>query len=79
MTNMFAYCTKLKTIYTSVLFTTDLVESFNNMFKSFTLIVGGNGITYNSSYLDKTYARIDIDLLSGYFTQKQLLNFSNYF
>ncbi len=70
MTNMFGYCTKLNKIYASELFVTDLVESSNNMFKGSTLIVGGNGTTYNSSFLNKTYARIDTTELPGYFTQK---------
>ena len=31
-------------------------------------IVGGNGTTYNSSYLDATYARIDTEETPGYLT-----------
>ena len=40
----------------------------NNLFYS-TLLVGGLGTTYNSSYVDKTYARIDGGTSRpGYFT-----------
>ena len=40
----------------------------NNLFYS-TLLVGGLGTTYNSSYVDKKYARIDgVTRRSGYFT-----------
>ena len=40
----------------------------NNLFYS-TLLVGGLGTTYNSSYVDKTYARIDGGTRRpGYFT-----------
>ena len=30
-----------------------------DMFKGATSLVGGSGTKYNSSYVDKTYARID--------------------
>ncbi|MCI7559653.1 MAG: hypothetical protein MSS76_06005 [Clostridium sp.] len=40
----------------------------NNLSYS-TLLVGGLGTTYNSSYVDKTYARIDGGTSNpGYFT-----------
>ena len=40
------------------------------MFEDCKKIVGGNGTTYNSSYTDKTYARIDTASTPGYFTAK---------
>ena len=40
------------------------------MFLNCTQLKGGNNTTYNSSYLDKTYARIDADGQPGYFTVK---------
>ena len=40
------------------------------MFTSDTNLVGGNGTTYNGSYRDKTYARIDTEETPGYFTLK---------
>ena len=69
MSFMFNNSIKLKTIYASNKFKTDLVTSSSNMFYNSTLLVGGLGTTYNSSYVDKTYARIDGGTSSpGYFT-----------
>ena len=69
MSFMFNNSIKLKTIYASNKFKTDLVTSSSNMFYNSTLLVGGSGTTYNSSYVDKTYARIDGGTSRpGYFT-----------
>ena len=47
------------------------VTSSSNMFYNTTNLVGGAGTTYNSSYVDKTYAKIDGGTSSpGYFTAK---------
>ena len=70
MTNMFAYCIKLKTIYVGDSFNTSNVTSSSNMFRNNSVLVGGNGTTYNNSYRDKTYARIDTEETPGYFTLK---------
>ena len=70
MVGMFSGCSKLKTIYTSNKFDTSKVSNSSNMFSSCTSLVGGNGTTYNSSYIDKTYARIDSSSTPGYFTSK---------
>ena len=71
MRNMFYHSTTLKTIYTSDKFNTNLVTTSDNMFYESTNLVGGSGTTYNSSYTDKTYARIDGGTSSpGYFTRK---------
>jgi len=41
------------------------------MFRGCTKLVGGAGTKYNSSYVDKTYARIDGGTSNpGYFTAK---------
>ena len=41
------------------------------MFLSSTNLVGGSGTKYNSSHIDKTYARIDGGTSNpGYFTEK---------
>ncbi len=70
MSYMF-YNTKAKTIYSSDKFVTNSVTTSNNMFAGATNLVGGNGTAYNSSYVDKTYARIDGGTSSpGYFTLK---------
>ena len=69
MSYMFAYSQNLKTIYVSNNFITNNVTSSTDMFKEATNLVGGNGTKYNSSYLDKTYARIDKSGTPGYFTK----------
>ena len=71
MSYMFYKCPNLKTIYASDMFNTNAVTSSKDMFYNATNLVGGAGTTYNSSYVDKTYARIDGGTSSpGYFTLK---------
>ena len=68
---MFYECPNLKTIYASDIFNTNSVTSSSYMFTGSSNLVGGAGTTYNSSYVDKTYARIDGGTTSpGYFTLK---------
>ena len=71
MKRMFYAMSKLKSIYVSDKFITDNVTSSDYMFDSTGNLVGGNGTKYNSSYVDKTYARIDTESTPGYFTAKQ--------
>ena len=69
MSYMFNRATNLKTIYSSDKFNTDNVTTSTNMFLSSTNLVGGSGTKYNSSHIDKTYARIDGGTSNpGYFT-----------
>ena len=69
MQYMFERATNLKTIYVSNKFNTNKVTSSNSMFYNCTNLVGGAGTKYNSSYVDKTYARIDGGTSNpGYFT-----------
>ena len=71
MDGMFYNCNALTTIYAGNKFTTDKVTSSSNMFNLSTKLVGGAGTVYNSSYVDKTYARVDGGTSSpGYFTLK---------
>ena len=71
MSCMFYKNTNLKTIYASDKFNTNSVTSSTNMFYNTTNLVGGAGTTYNSSFVDKTYSRIDGGTSSpGYFTLK---------
>ena len=71
MDGMFYNCNALTTIYVGNKFTTDKVTSSSNMFDLSTKLVGGAGTVYNSSYIDKTYARVDGGTSSpGYFTLK---------
>ena len=58
------------TIYIGDKWNTSNVTSSSSMFTNATNIVGGNGTTYNSSYTDKTYARVDTASTPGYFTYK---------
>lgn len=67
---IFSRCTNLTTIYASNKFNTSNVASSTDMFYNCPKLVGGNGTKYNSSYTDKTYARIDASGTPGYFTSK---------
>ena len=69
MSYMFYSSYNLKTIYVSDKFKTDNVTDSTSMFKNCTSLVGGSGTVYNSTKLDKTYARIDGGTsYPGYFT-----------
>ncbi len=78
MTKMFTNNTNIKTIYVSEKWTTEKVndtgvETEDQLFYNCTSLEGGAGTTYNSSYVDKTYARIDGGTNSetpGYLTLK---------
>ena len=68
---MFISSPNLKTIYASDKFITTSVNDSNYMFEDCTNLVGGSGTKYNSSKIDKTYARIDGGTSKpGYFTEK---------
>ena len=69
MSYMFNGSTSLKTIYVSDKFVTTAVTSSTSMFGNMPKLVGGNGTKYNSSHVDKTYARIDKSGTPGYFTK----------
>ena len=69
MSTMFCDMTNLKTIYVSNKFNTNNVTNSSDMFTNSANLVGGAGTKYNSSYVDKTYARIDGGTSNpGYFT-----------
>ena len=68
MNSMFYCGDNLKTIYASSKFVTTAVSDSEVMFEGSTSLVGGAGTKYNSSYTDKTYARIDKSGTPGYFT-----------
>ena len=76
MSNLFAGCSKLETIYVSDDFVTTSVTASDDMFDGCTSLVGGYGTRpyYDASTLayalDKTYARIDSSTVMGYFTKK---------
>ena len=69
MSCMFDFSYSLTTIYVSSKFKTDKVTDSTRMFYDCTKLIGGAGTKYNSSYVDKTYARIDGGTSNpGYFT-----------
>ena len=71
MAEMFKNSTKLKTIYTSNKFNTNTVTSSIDMFYGCTNLVGGKGTKFDSTKIDKTYAKIDGGTTNpGYFTAK---------
>ena len=73
MWDMFYDSENLKTIYVSNKFNTNNVVSSSNMFLRCTSLVGGSGTVYDSSKIDKTYARIDGGTSNpGYFTSKNI-------
>lgn len=59
MNTMFCGCSSLKTINVGDGWTTENVTNSSSMFSNCTSLVGGEGTKYNSSYTDKTYARVD--------------------
>lgn len=69
---MFMNCSNLETIFVSDKFTMDNVSLSTKMFSGSTKLVGENGTKYDSSMVDKTYARIDKGTdLPGYFSIKK--------
>ncbi len=66
MTSMFKNCVALEKIFVDGNWSTAAVTSSTNMFQNTVSIVGGNGTTYDASYIDKTYARIDTTGTLGY-------------
>jgi len=70
MTAMFSMCTTVKTIYVGSGWSTASVTDGSGMFNMCRQLVGGDGTTYNSSYTNHTYARVDTASTPGYFTLK---------
>ena len=67
---MFNQCNNLTTIYVGQNWSTDNVTDSYKMFFETSNIVGQNGTVYNSSKIDKKYARVDQDGAPGYLTLK---------
>ena len=68
---MFNGCSTLTTIYAKDTWNTNKVTNSSNMFSNCSKLVGGAGTKYNSSNVDKAYARIDGGTsLPGYFTKR---------
>ena len=71
MQEMFQGSNKLTKIYVSDKFKVDNVTNSVKMFGACTSLIGGNGTTFDSTKIDKTYAHIDGGTSNpGYFTAK---------
>ena len=71
MNSMFKDCSLLNAVYVTNSFVVTSVTNSTNMFANCTNIEGGAGTTYNSSYIDKTRAKIDGGTSDpGYFIQR---------
>ena len=73
MSWMFFNCNSLKTIYASTWFVTTKVTNSsykNNLFTNDINLVWWNGFKYNSSYTNTTYAKINTQTQSWYFTDR---------
>ena len=72
--HMFAFCSKLKTIYVGSLFNLNKLNTQGAntyfMFDGCTALVGGNGTTFSADHTGPDYARIDATGTPGYFTAK---------
>ncbi|MBR1416938.1 MAG: BspA family leucine-rich repeat surface protein [Bacilli bacterium] len=70
-TGMFGQMSNLTTIYVGNNFNVNNVSDSTKMFEQDYKLVGGSGTKYNSSRVDKTYARVDGGTSSpGYLTRK---------
>jgi hypothetical protein len=78
MIGLFSGCSCLKTIYVGDGWSTAKVTDGKDMFKDCTSLVGGAGTTFDATYTDNTYARIDGGASNpGYFTFKNATNQEN--
>lgn len=68
MGSMLRNCSSLTTVYAGSTWSTSSVTSSASMFTGCTEIRGGNGTSYNASYVDAGRAKIDIPGTAGYFT-----------
>ena len=71
MDDLFSKASNLKTIYASDKFVTTNAGDVDYMFNNCSNLVGGAGTLFDSTKIDKTYARIDGGTSNpGYFTKK---------
>lgn len=68
MSYMFYYCTSLKTIRVSDLWSTGLDITGTDMFRQCTALEGQAGTKFSTSHINHGYARIDTPEAPGYFT-----------
>ena len=71
VSQMFKGCSALNAIYVGSEWTTNNIETSNEMFSGCTNLIGGKGTHYNANHTDYTYAHIDGGPSNpGYFTAK---------
>ena len=67
---MFDNCSSLTTIYGNASFNVNNITDSTDMFNGCTSLVGGGNTAYDSSHIDKEYARVGTNELAGYFTAR---------
>ena len=71
--SMFYGCSNLEAIYATSDWSEKAISSSSSMFLNCSKLCGSAGTAYNTSYTDKTYARLDGGpTLPGYFSQKNV-------
>lgn len=78
MENIFGDCSRLATIYVGNGWTSSHVSVFDTLFGNCTSLVGGNGTRWDSSHVDRTYARIDASSSPGYLTGMSVESYAVY-
>ena len=76
---MFYQCNGLETIYVGNGWSTENIESGGDMFTGCTVLVGGEGTTYDANHVDYTYAHIDSATNPGYLAEKLDYNEGDFF
>ena len=74
MNRMFYGCSKLRTIYAGAGWSTSVVTMSSDMFYNCSILMGGQGTTYDANHVDKAYAHLDGGPSNpGYFTDKSAI------
>ena len=79
MQSTFSQCSGLETIYVGNGWSTENIESGGDMFTGCTVLVGGEGTTYDANHVDYTYAHIDKATDPGYLAEKLDYNEGDFF
>jgi surface protein len=79
MQSTFSQCSGLETIYVGNGWSTENIESGGDMFTGCTVLVGGEGTTYDANHVDYTYAHIDSATNPGYLAEKLDYNEGDFF
>ena len=79
MQSTFSQCSGLETIYVGNGWSTENIEFGGDMFTGCTVLVGGEGTTYDANHVDYTYAHIDSATNPGYLAEKLDYNEGDFF